>query len=99
MTIHRMIKGNWGKVVAFFDVNAEGMIITGFKLVEGSEGLFVGSPSQKGKDGEYHDTVIMPKDVREQVYVLASAKYTDDSDHSAPPVQKKAEVVGDDIPF
>ncbi len=99
MKIVRMTKGDWGKVVAFFDVSAEGIVIKGFKLVQGADGMFVGSPSQKGKDNEYHDTVYMEKEVRAELYNLANAKYHDDSDYSAPKSGKKAEVVEDDIPF
>ena len=45
MKISRMKKGEWGKVVAFFDVETEeGFIIKGFKLVN-HDGLFVGFPS------------------------------------------------------
>ena len=99
MKIVRMTKGDWGKVVAFFDVAAEGVVIKGFKLVAGADGMFVGSPSQKGKDNEYHDTVYMEKEVRTELYNLASAKYHDDSDHTVPASAKKKEVVDDDIPF
>lgn len=47
-----------GKLRAFVDilVNDE-LIIKGFKVVEGVNGLFVSNPSEKGKDNNYHDTV------------------------------------------
>ena len=41
------------KVRAFFDLKtSEGFIITGFKLVEGINGMFVGFPSQKDEKSE-----------------------------------------------
>ncbi len=58
MKITRMTKGEWSKIRAFFDLETEdGFTLKGFKLVEGSNGLFVGFPNQKNKDGEYNDTI------------------------------------------
>ena len=58
MEIINMKKGDWGKVRAFFDLKSEeGIVIKGFKLVEGTDGMFVGFPSAKGKDDEYYPTV------------------------------------------
>jgi len=47
-----------GKLRAFVDVlvNDE-IIIKGFKVIDGEQGLFVGNPSEKGKDNKYFDTV------------------------------------------
>ena len=76
MKIERMNKGNWGKIRAFFDLQTEeGFTIKGFKLVEGINGLFVGFPSQKGSDDEYHDTVWADRDVKELVNQLAVKTY------------------------
>ena len=76
MKIERMNRGSWGKIKAFFDLQTEdGFTIKGFKLVEGTNGLFVGFPSQKGSDDEYHDTVWVEKEVREQVIELAKREY------------------------
>ena len=55
MKIVRMTTGDWGKVKAFFDVEVESFTIKGFKLVDGANGLFVGNPSTKNKDGEYKE--------------------------------------------
>ena len=71
-----MNKGNWGKIRAFFDLQTEdGFTLKGFKLVEGINGLFVGFPSQKGSDDEYHDTIWADRDVKEQVNQLAIKTY------------------------
>tara|TARA_Y100001938_G_C8049106_1_gene410627 strand:+ start:504 stop:743 length:240 start_codon:yes stop_codon:yes gene_type:complete len=61
MKINRMTKGNWGKVKAFFDLDCDGVIVKGFKLIEGEKGIFVGMPSVKNKDGEYENTTIVPE--------------------------------------
>jgi DNA-binding cell septation regulator SpoVG len=81
MTIERMKKGNWGKIRAFFDLQTEdGFTIKGFKLIEGINGLFVGYPSQKGSDEEYHDTVWADKELRSEVEKLALEHYETQSD-------------------
>lgn len=49
MKIARMTKGDWGKIKAFFDLDLNGIIIKGFKLIDAGNGLFVGSPSVKTK--------------------------------------------------
>ena len=61
MKINRMTKGTWGKIKAFFDLDCDGVIVKGFKLIDGDNGFFVGMPSVKNKDGEYDNTVIIPE--------------------------------------
>ncbi len=64
------------KTRAFFDVETtEGIIIKGLTLVEGNNGLFVGVPSEKGKDGKYYDKVIFPKELKDELSELALKKY------------------------
>ena len=75
-----MNKGEWGKLRAFFDVKTnEGIVIKGFKLVEGVNGLFVGMPSQKGKDDEFFDTVFMERETRDRLNDLAMDEYNNPS--------------------
>ena len=96
MKIERMNRGSWGKIKAFFDLQTEdGFTIKGFKLVEGTNGLFVGFPSQKGNDDEYHDTVWVEKEVREQVIELAKREYESSTEEEqSPPVMS-----GEELPF
>tara|TARA_Y100000780_G_C13302660_1_gene270806 strand:+ start:36 stop:371 length:336 start_codon:yes stop_codon:yes gene_type:complete len=71
-----MNKGEWGKLRAFFDLETEdGFVVKGFKLVQGINGLFVGFPSQKGNDDEYHDTVYADKDIRDELNQMAIDYY------------------------
>ncbi|MBM4176977.1 MAG: hypothetical protein FJ213_12530 [Ignavibacteria bacterium] len=64
------------KLVAFFDIQTEeGIIIKGFKLVNGANGLFVGAPSEKGKDDKYYDSVIIPKELKESLQTMAIEEY------------------------
>ena len=96
MKIERMNKGSWGKIKAFFDLQTEdGFTIKGFKLVEGTNGLFVGFPSQKGGDDEYHDTVWVEKEVREQVIELAKREYESSTEQE----QELPVMPTEDIPF
>ena len=96
MQIERMNKGSWGKIKAFFDLQTEdGFTIKGFKLVEGTNGLFVGFPSQKGSDDEYHDTVWVEKEVREQVIELAKREYESSTERE----QELPVMPTEDVPF
>ena len=76
MKIKRMSKGEWGKVKAFFSLETnEGFIITGLKIVDGINGMFVSMPSQQDKDGNYNDIVMATKDVRNELNDLAVNHY------------------------
>tara|TARA_Y100001938_G_scaffold151183_1_gene247021 strand:+ start:1823 stop:2107 length:285 start_codon:yes stop_codon:yes gene_type:complete len=76
MKISRINTGSWGKIKAFFDIETiEGFTLKGFKLVEGINGLFVGFPSQKGTDGEYHDSIWAEKELKMELAELAIDTY------------------------
>ena len=76
MQIERINKGEWGKVKAFFDLRTEeGLVVKGFKVVEGSNGPFVGFPSRKNNDGEYNDTVYAEADLKQEITRLAMDAY------------------------
>lgn len=65
-----------GKTAAFFDVQTDdGITIKGFRLVNGSNGLFISSPDQKGKDGKYYETVILPKEMKSDLEKLAVEEF------------------------
>jgi len=63
--VERMTTGSWGKVRAFVDINFCGVIIKGFKIIEGINGLFLGYPSQKDKDDstKYNNIIYVDDDV------------------------------------
>lgn len=44
----------WGTV---FNLSLNGVLIYGCRLVETEEAIFIGFPSQKGKDGKYYSHV------------------------------------------
>ena len=94
MKIERMNKGSWGKIKEFFDLQTEDeFAIKGFKLVEGTNGLFVGFPSQKGNDDEYHDTVWAEKEVKDMVNDIAKKEYESSTEQEqSPPVMADEEL-------
>ena len=47
------------KLKAFVDLAIGGcLIVKGFKIMQGQEGLFVGMPSQPGKDGKWYQVAL-----------------------------------------
>ncbi|MBA7567793.1 putative septation protein SpoVG [subsurface metagenome] len=107
MQIERMNKGQWGRVRAFFDVRTqEGLVVKGFKIVEGQNGPFVGMPSQKGSDGQYYDTVYAEAEIKEGLTQVAMEAYGSDIVQSQPGYQGAPTATtepppfgDDDIPF
>lgn len=75
--IERMNKGEWGKIRAFFDISTNGFTMKGFKLIQGENNLFVGLPSQKGNDGEYHNTIWCEETTGKKLEQLAITHYSD----------------------
>ena len=95
MKVERMTKGEWGKVKAFFNVQtSEGFAMKGFKLVEGVNGLFVGFPSQKDKEGEYFDTIFADKQLKAQLTVIAIREFNQNVGSSS-----VTNVNSNDVPF
>lgn len=77
MKIQRMhlVKGD-SKMVAFCDIQTDDkIIIKGFKLINGANGLFLSAPNEKGKDGKYYDSVVLPKEMRENLEKMAIEEY------------------------
>lgn len=64
------------KLKAFVDVSLGGVIIKGLRIVDGSNGLFVGMPRHQGKDGKWYDTVYpATKEIQKQLNDLVLAAY------------------------
>ena len=69
-----------GKTAAFFDIQTnDGITIKGFRLVNGSNGLFMSSPDQKGKDGKCYETVTLPKELKSELEKMALEEYNKNS--------------------
>ncbi|AFN74047.1 hypothetical protein MROS_0806 [Melioribacter roseus P3M-2] len=77
MKILRMSKvQSGGKTVAFFDIQTDdGIVIKGFRLVNGANGLFLSAPNEKGKDGKFYETVILPKEMKKELEKKAVDEY------------------------
>ena len=87
MKIAKMHKGDYGNIKAYFDLlTDEGITIKGFKLVDAGKGMFVGFPSKKGSDEEYHPTVWAEGDIKDKIEEMAKLEYS-------------GEFSNEDIPF
>ena len=65
-----------GKMAAFFDIQtSDEIIIKGFRLINGANGLFISSPDEKGKDGKYYESVILPKEMKSALEKIAVEEY------------------------
>jgi len=84
MKIERMTKGNWGNVLAFFDIMTEdGFLITGMKIVNGVNGKFIGFPSKKNEqEGKYSEIVRAEKETREKAEKLALEYYDNQTEEA-----------------
>ncbi|NWG29481.1 MAG: septation protein SpoVG family protein, partial [Ignavibacteriaceae bacterium] len=58
---------------------SDGIVIKGFRLVNGANGLFLSSPDQKGKDGKYYETVTLPKEMKSELEKMAIEEYNKSS--------------------
>ena len=75
--INPMKSDSTGKTAAFFDVQTDdGITLKGFRLVNGSNGLFLSTPDQKGKDGKYYETVILPKEMKIELEKIAIEEFS-----------------------
>jgi stage V sporulation protein G len=65
------------KLKAFVDLSiGDSLIVKGFKVVEGENGLFVGMPSQPGKDGKWYDAAFpTSKEKRQEISELILSAY------------------------
>lgn len=79
MKIYRMNKiqsSTTSKTLAFFDIQLDNeIIIKGFRIINGSKGLFISAPDEKGKDGKFHETVILPKEMKADLEKIALEEY------------------------
>ena len=53
--VYRFENGN-SKLKAFADVAIGQLVVKGFRILEGKEGLYMGMPRQQGKDGRWHNS-------------------------------------------
>ena len=99
VTSRRNVDWN-NKVKAILTIKtSEGFEIKNLKLIEGSNGFFVASPSTKGKDEQYHDTIWIPKEVRDRLNDMASAVYDSNLSANEPYPQFKRVFEESNVPF
>ena len=84
MKIERMTKGSWDSVRAYFDLNVEGLIVKGFKLMQNPTGeLWVSFPSIK-KGDEYQNIVYADQAIKDKVRDIAVEKYKEEESIKEP---------------
>lgn len=65
------------KLKAFVDIEVnDSLLIKGFQVMDGKNGIFVSMPRQKGKDGQWYETVraMIPED-KEKIQEVVLAAY------------------------
>tara|TARA_R110002020_G_scaffold268819_1_gene484028 strand:+ start:6540 stop:6875 length:336 start_codon:yes stop_codon:yes gene_type:complete len=74
-----------GKLRAFADVTFDSTItIKGYKVFEGSNGMFVSGPSRQDKDGKYYDIVwVEDQDFMKEIQKSVLKFYEDAPDASS----------------
>jgi len=64
------------KLKAFVDITIGDFIIKGFRILQGTKGLFVGMPQEKSKDGKWYNTFYpRTKETRQNLTELLLAAY------------------------
>ncbi len=72
--MNKLVSGT--RTAAFLDVQTDdGITIKGFRLVNGSHGMFVSSPDQKSKDGKFYEMVTLPREMKLQLEKIAISEY------------------------
>ncbi|PKM99513.1 MAG: hypothetical protein CVU78_05890 [Elusimicrobia bacterium HGW-Elusimicrobia-2] len=82
----RMSKGS-SKIKAFAVVTFDNdFTVNAFKVVEGPNGLFVGSPSQRGADGKFYNTIKIKRDsdINSEITEKVLAKYDETAGEPGP---------------
>lgn len=94
----RLTKFESGNTKAFASITFNDcFVVTGLKVVKGSNGLFVSMPSRKTADGEYKDICFpITADYRQYISDEILAKY---SNSETKPDDNFTVVEDDDLPF
>lgn len=78
VTIERMKVLSSGNLKAFVDLNFNGVVVKGFKIMDGANGLWLSMPStpRKNEPGKWDDTVfIKGKELKEDIQEIVLAQY------------------------
>jgi DNA-binding cell septation regulator SpoVG len=67
---------NMGTLKAYVDIDYYGLIIKGFKIIDSKNGIFLSMPREKGKDGNWYDT-LTPADmhIKQELESLVLQEY------------------------
>jgi len=67
-----------GSLKAFCDVSLfDTLVIKGFRIVNGKEGLFVGMPRRLGNDGKWYETIkLLNRDTKQVIKNIVLEAYS-----------------------
>ena len=86
------VKGNNKKssLLAFASITIDDeFVVGGFRIIDGSKGVFVAMPSQLGNDEEYHDQAYpITKEMRDELIGKIMDAYEGHADEDAKEAQK-----------
>ena len=99
-----MSKGDWGRTKAYCSITFDDcFVVTGLKVIEGRNGLFVSMPSQKDKNGEYKDIAFpVTSEMRQHIQEVVLNEYmggSTPSQFNQREFDAVTELEDDDIPF
>ena len=86
------------KTKAFFSIETDkGVVIRGFKLVQGTNGLFMSNPSHYSeKDQKWFDDVYIPREIKDPLEQEAIQQY---NNYQSPEQNETPLPVDDVLPF
>ncbi len=65
-----------GKTKAFVDIDFDGVVVKGLRVVEGKNGLFVSMPRKQGKDGQWYNAIYpQNKQLQQKISEIVLAAY------------------------
>ncbi len=84
-------KNNKSSLLAFASITiSDEFVVGGFRIVDGSKGIFVAMPSQLGADDEYHDSAYpITKEAREEIVDAIMEAFEEDTDGEKDEAPKK----------
>jgi stage V sporulation protein G len=80
-----------GTLKAFADIKIDhALVIKGFRVIDGKNGMFVGMPRHSSKQDQWYDSVVpLSASVRQQLNTIVLDAYHSEAAHIVPPSHVK----------
>lgn len=80
LSVESMTRSKHKSTEAFVDLNFNGLVIKGYKVVNGQDGLFVSEPSVPGKDKKWYKTVYTENtDLKKEIDKVILEKFKEET--------------------